>query len=119
MGVLQGFDLTPEYKADVAEVMKTILPVNPRSAGAVFDMFVSNPDINIGYPLEEITVPVLIINAVDDPLTLYVNAQSMAERIPGAKLVTIESGGHMLLGHEERIRSEIVAFLEENSSTRP
>jgi pimeloyl-ACP methyl ester carboxylesterase len=64
-----------------------------------------------GYPLEEITVPVLIISAVDDPLTLYVNAQGMAERIPGAKLVTIESGGHMLLGHEERIRSEIVTFL--------
>jgi hypothetical protein len=35
----------------------------------------------------------------------------MAERIPGAELITIESGGHMLLGHEERIRSEIVTFL--------
>ena len=111
MGVPKGFELTPEYKADVAEVMKTILPVNPRSDGAVFDMFVSNADINSGYPLEEIRAPVLIISAVDDPLTLYVNAKSMAERIPGAKLVTIESGGHMLLGHEERIRTEIVTFL--------
>ena len=82
-------------------------------------MFVSNAEINTGYPLEEITVPVLIVNAVDDPLTLYVNARSMAERIPGAKLVTIESGGHMLLGNEEKIRSEIVAFLEETCSTRP
>jgi pimeloyl-ACP methyl ester carboxylesterase len=63
----------------------------------------------------EITVPVLIINAVDDPLTLYKNAQSAAERIPGSRLVTIESGGHMLLGHEERIRSEVVAFLDEYS----
>ena len=119
MGVPKGFELTPEYEADVAEVMKTILPVNPRSDGALFDMFVSNFDVNTGYPLEKITVPVLIINAVDDPLTLYKNAQSAAERIPGAKLVTIESGGHMLLGHEERVRSEIVAFLEEYASTRP
>ena len=111
MGVPKGFELTPEYKADVAEVMVTILPVNPRSDGAVFDMFVSNADINAGYPLEGIKVPVLIVSAVDDPLTLYVNAKSMAERIPGAKLVTIENGGHMLLGHEERVRSEIVAFL--------
>jgi pimeloyl-ACP methyl ester carboxylesterase len=107
MGVPDGFRLTPEYEADVAEVMKTVLPVNPRSDGALFDMLVSNLDVNIGYPLEEIAVPVLIINAVDDPLTLYRNAQSTAERIPGSKLVTIESGGHMLLGHEERIRSEI------------
>jgi pimeloyl-ACP methyl ester carboxylesterase len=56
MGVPKGFELTPEFKADVAEVMKTILPVNPRSDGAVFDMFVSNADINSGYPLEEIAV---------------------------------------------------------------
>jgi pimeloyl-ACP methyl ester carboxylesterase len=80
-------------------------------------------DINAGYPggypLEEIDVPVLIINAVDDPLTLYVNAQSVAERITGAKLVTIENGGHMLLGHEERVRSEIGAFLDEYALTRP
>jgi pimeloyl-ACP methyl ester carboxylesterase len=119
MGVPEGFELTPEYEADVAKVMKTILPVHPRSDGALFDMYVSNFDVNTGYPLEEITVPVLIINAVDDPLTLYRNAQSAAERIPGSRLVTIESGGHMLLGHEERIRSEVVAFLDETSSTRP
>jgi pimeloyl-ACP methyl ester carboxylesterase len=119
MGVPEGFELTPEYEADVAEVIKTILPVNPRSDGALFDMYISNPDINTGYPLEEITVPVLIINAVDDPLTLYKNAQSMAERILDSKLITIESGGHMLLGHQERVRSEIRAFLEEHSSTRP
>lgn len=119
MGVPEGFEFTPEYEADVAEVMKTILPVNPRSDGALFDMYISNPDINTGYPLEEITVPVLIINAVDDPLTLYKNAQSMAERIPGSKLVTIESGGHMLLGHQERVRSEIRVFLGEHSPTKP
>jgi pimeloyl-ACP methyl ester carboxylesterase len=119
MGVPDGFELTPEYEADVAAVMKTILPVKPRSDGALFDMYVSNLDINNGYSLEEITVPVLIVNAVDDPLTLYKNAQSAAERIPGSRLVTIEDGGHMMLGHEERIRSEIVAFLDEHAPTRP
>jgi pimeloyl-ACP methyl ester carboxylesterase len=117
MGVPEGFELTPEYEADVAEVMRTILPVNPRSDGALLDMYVSNLDVNTGdYPLEEVGVPVLIVNAVDDPLTLYKNAQSAAERIPGSKLVTIESGGHMLLGHEERVRSEIVGFLEQYAS---
>ena len=111
--------MTQEFEADVAEVMKTILPVNPRSDGALFDMFVSNPAINSGYPLEEITAPVLIVNAVDDPLALYENAQAAAERIPGAKLVAIEDGGHMMLGHEERIRSKIESFLAENTSGRP
>jgi pimeloyl-ACP methyl ester carboxylesterase len=113
MGVPKGFELTPEYEADIAEVMETLLPVNPRSEGAVFDMFVSNPDINSDYPLEEIEAPVLIVNAIDDPLCLHENAQSMADRIPNAKLVTIESGGHMLLGQEEEVRSEIDGFLRE------
>jgi len=116
MGVPKGFTLTPQHKAVVADVMMTVLPVKPRSNGALFDMFVSNSDINTGYPLKEIAVPVLIISAVDDPLALYVNAQAMAETIPGSRLVTIESGGHMLLGHDERIRSEIVAFLQEHSA---
>jgi pimeloyl-ACP methyl ester carboxylesterase len=119
MGVPKGFELTPEYEADVAEVMKTVLPVRPRSDGALFDMYVSNLDINTGYPLQEIKVPVLIVNAVDDPLTLYKNAKAAAERIPGANLVTIEDGGHTMLGHEEQIRSEIAAFLDECASTRP
>jgi pimeloyl-ACP methyl ester carboxylesterase len=115
MGVPDGFELTPDFETDVAEVMRTILPVNPRSDGALFDMFVSNPDINSGYPLEEIAVPVLIINAVDDPLTLFRNAQAAAERIPASRLIAIENGGHMMLGHEERIRSEIAAFLAEHA----
>ncbi|MEJ2738040.1 MAG: alpha/beta hydrolase [Anaerolineae bacterium] len=119
MGVPKGFELTPEYEADVAGVMKTVLPVRPRSDGALFDMYVSNLEVNTGYPLEEVAAPVLIVNAVDDPLTLYRNAQSAAERIPGAKLVTIEDGGHMLLGHQERIRSEIAAFLDEYLAARP
>ena len=118
MGVPEKFKLTPEFEADVAEVMETILPVNPRCSGALFDMFVSNPDINSGYPLEAIAVPVLIVSAVDDPLALYRNAQAMAAQIPGARLVTIESGGHMLLGHKERVRAEIMGFLEEHSASR-
>jgi pimeloyl-ACP methyl ester carboxylesterase len=112
MGVPEVFKLTPEYEADIAEVTRTILPVTPRSAGALFDMYVSNPDINTGYPLEEIAVPVLIVSAVDDPLALYRNAQAMAAAIPGAKLVTIEDGGHLLLGHKDEVSAEISAFLE-------
>ena len=101
MGVPKGFELTPQNEADIAETMETILPVNPRADGALFDMYVSNPDINTGYPLEEIEVPVLIIHAVDDPLASYDNARAMAQRIPDARLITVESGGHMLLGHEK------------------
>ncbi len=119
MGVPKGFEVTPQDEADVAETMGTILPVNPRADGALFDMYVSNPDINAGYPLEEIEVPVLIIHAVDDPLASYDNARAMVQRIPDARLITVQSGGHMLLGHAERIRTEIAGFLRRQTSTRP
>ena len=78
-------------------------------------MYISNPDINTGFPLGEISAPVLIVNAVDDPLARYENARSMAEAIPTARLLTIEDGGHMLLGHGERVRAEITAFLEQHT----
>lgn len=116
MGVPDEVEMTPAYEEDMAEVMETLLPVSPRAEGALFDMYVSNPDINTGYPLEEISVPVLMIHAKDDPLARYENAHSMTERIPDAKLVTIEEGGHPLLGHENKVRSAIGEFLRDATS---
>ena len=82
-----------------------------RRTGAVFDVFVSNPQVNT-VPLESVEVPTLIVHARDDPLASYDAAERAADRIPGAVLVGLESGGHLGLGQTERIRSEIAAFLE-------
>jgi len=35
----------------------------------------------------------------------------MAARIPGARLITVESGGYMLLGQGDRVRNEVIEFL--------
>jgi pimeloyl-ACP methyl ester carboxylesterase len=115
LGVPEKFKLTPEFEAELAEVTAAMLPARPRSAGTLFDMFAANPDISTGYPLEAIAVPVLIVSAADDPLVPYRDAQAMAERIPGARLVSIENGGAVLLGHKEEVRAEITAFLTEHA----
>lgn len=112
MGVPKGFEMTPAFDRVVDDVIRTVLPVKPRADGALFDLFVSNPAIN-EFPLEQLKVPFLIVNAVDDPLALYGNSKAMAERIPEAKLVTVPDGGHMMLGHDEFVREAIAAFLEE------
>ncbi len=88
----------------------SIFPVGPRANGAVFDAFVSNPDVN-GYPLEDLSVPTLVMHARDDPLASYAAAEQAAERIPGAVLVGLESGGHLGLGQEEVTRARLLAFL--------
>ncbi len=63
------------------------------------------------YPLEALTVPTLIIHAKDDPLVSYQAAQRAAGRIPGARLVSMERGGHLFLGDREAIGREVAAFL--------
>ena len=56
-------------------------------------------------------MPTLVIHAVDDSLASYDNARALAERIPGARLLSIPTGGHLLLGDNELVRSEIAKFL--------
>jgi pimeloyl-ACP methyl ester carboxylesterase len=95
-------------------MIHSILPIEPRTAGFVFDMFTSNLDMDQHpdeYPMEEIRVPVLVIHAVDDSLAKYENAEALAARIPNARLLSIPSGGHLLLGMNDTIRSEIARFL--------
>ena len=90
-----------------------LFPLRPRRDGAVFDGFVSNLAAD-GFPLEEIGVPTLVINARDDTsFAPYRFAVRAAERIPGAKLVSIESGGHWFLGHAVEVREAIGAFVGE------
>jgi pimeloyl-ACP methyl ester carboxylesterase len=80
------------------------------SQGAVFDGFVSNLAAD-RFPLEQLAVPTLVISGRDDPLAPYRFAAQAASRIPGARLVTIERGGHLFLGHDAEVRKAISAFV--------
>ena len=113
LGVPDGVEMTEAQKADVQKVMASLLPVRERTQGALFDMYVSNLEIKEGLALERIDAPVLVIAARDDPLALYRNSAAMAERLSDGRLLTIESGGHMMLGHEELVRRMIAEFLAE------
>ena len=63
-----------------------------RAAGATFDGFVSNPDVN-DCPLEAITVPTLLVHAQDDPLTSHDAAERAAISAFLAKPVTTPRPG--------------------------
>jgi pimeloyl-ACP methyl ester carboxylesterase len=43
----------------------------------------------------------LILHATDDTLQLYHNAEFAAANIPGARLVSFDRGGHMLMFVEQ------------------
>jgi pimeloyl-ACP methyl ester carboxylesterase len=89
--------------------MDSLFPIHPRKRGVLFDLYVPNPAMQ-AYPLEQISVPTLIINAKDDGLSAFGNAAPASGRIAQSKLVTIDRGGHLLPGSETRIKEEMAAF---------
>lgn len=117
MFVPGSYKLSVAEEAEVAETVAALLPIKPRAEGLLFDMYVTNTDPHERsdqYRLEEITVPTLLVNAVDDPAANYEDAQAMSARIPGARLLTVPEGGHLMLGQGERVPNEIARFLCEH-----
>jgi pimeloyl-ACP methyl ester carboxylesterase len=63
------------------------------------------------YELERIAVPTLILSAADDLFGTFDGARYSAEHIPRARFIGFPSGGHLLVGHQKEVMSEIAAFL--------
>ena len=54
-------------------------------------------------PLEKIAAPVLIVSARDDLFNTLPAAEFAAGKIPGAKLIVYDKGGHLLVGHGQDV----------------
>jgi pimeloyl-ACP methyl ester carboxylesterase len=116
MGVPKNLPLRPEDRAIIAEELGSLLPASQRVQGALFDQFVSNADVNNHYEFEQITAPTLVIHGKDQPGSKGTPggdaaAAAMAELIPGARMVSIDRGGHLLLGDHPEIKTEIANLL--------
>jgi pimeloyl-ACP methyl ester carboxylesterase len=109
-GVPKTYPLTGDDARFVNEFIDSMFPISAKAQGVAFDAFVSNADVN-HFDLEAISVPSLLVHAKDDPLASYDSAVRAAERIPGARLLSLESGGHLMVGQAGRVRNELVSFL--------
>jgi pimeloyl-ACP methyl ester carboxylesterase len=120
VGVPQGFELTPELEAEVKDTLARTLPLSERIDGFVFDGYTSTPEWSeeisetSPYPLGEIEIPVLAVNALDDPYAIPENVRGLATLFPNARLFVVPDGGHLILGHDAEVKAEIAHFL--NSS---
>jgi len=94
----------------VNEFIDSLFPMSRE--GSSFDLFVSNADVN-HYNLEAISVPTLIAHTKDDQLASHEASQRAAERIPGARFISLESGGHLMLGQQKKGRDELADFFAE------
>ena len=113
--VPKEFVITSEDARYANEFIDSLFPVS--TDGFVFDAFVSNADVN-GYNLEAISVPTLIAHTKDDQLASHDASKRAAERIPGARFLSLESGGHLVLGQHQKGRDELARFFAEQRDRR-
>jgi pimeloyl-ACP methyl ester carboxylesterase len=117
VGVPKGFVLTPELEAEVNANLLATLPAGQRMDGFIFDNFTNTSGFyeeiseTSPYPLDKIKTPVLLINALDDPLAVSENVSGLAHLFPHARLFIVSDGGHMLLGHANEVNPQITRFL--------
>lgn len=103
-------------KADSSEqaralrIIKDIFPVSQRIEGLRIDARMAAP--LIPEELKTISVPTLAISCEDDLYRTLAGASYVTQHIPGARLVTFQSGGHGWLGHDADVKREISQFLQ-------
>jgi pimeloyl-ACP methyl ester carboxylesterase len=114
-GVPRSFALTGDDARFVTEFLDGMFPLTPRLKGVIFDAFVSNPDVD-ACDLESIAVPTLVAHTRDDPLASHEASRRAADRIPGARFVSLESGGHLMLGQTKLVHDALAAFFAERSA---
>ena len=94
----------------------SMLPISERKAGVVLDASVTNPDMARNfdtYQIENLQVPVLILHAKDDKLASYDAVSKALYRFPDdTTFASFETGGHLMAGHSERVKSTVLKFIE-------
>ena len=96
-------------RARVNDMAERILPVSSRAAGLRDDTRLGK---RLGpYALESIRAPTLVVSARDDGFGTFAGAQYTASRIPGARFVGFDDGGHLLVGHDAEVLAEVLQLL--------
>ena len=105
-------DAPTDEQERVQVVLNHILPISQRRNGLLNEAIVI-PSLQ-RYELERINVPTLAISCADDLFGTYDAARYTADQIAGARFVGFPTGGHLWVGHQERVTDEIAAFLKPN-----
>ncbi|MBE0549763.1 MAG: alpha/beta hydrolase [Rubrivivax sp.] len=102
-----------QEQARVNAMAERVLPVAQRALGL-------RDDTRLGkglrpVALETIRAPTLVISARDDGFGTYAAAEYTASRIPGARFIGYDDGGHLLVGRDEAVRDAIVRWVHSAS----
>lgn len=94
------------------DILWNILPLAERSNGLLNDTrFTSTPQ---SIAVDQIKAPTLVISLEDDRYGTIAPARHIAAAVPGARLLTYASGGHIWVGHDAELFAEVDAFLRQH-----
>ncbi len=99
----------------VSDFVDSLNPISLRKDGIYHDrdtLAVLPEDV---FKLEQITVPTLVVHAVDDGLQPYSHGENTATKVPDAKFLSYERGGHLLLLQLDDVREKVGAFIHRSS----
>ena len=95
-----------------SEVVDSMNPISLRQDGIYHDRDTLTVLPQDEFRLEQITVPTLVVHAVDDGLQPYSHAENTATQVPDAEFLSYEQGGHLLLLQLDEVREKVAAFHE-------
>lgn len=103
---------SPEERARIQQILWDILPVSARARGLANDARLTADPAPVA--LETIRAPTLAISLEDDRFGTHAAARHIAASVPGARLLSWPSGGHVWVGHDRALFDAIDAFLRES-----
>ena len=66
----------------------------------------------MAYPLEQISVPTLVVHGTSDSAVPFAQGRALANRVPGAEILAIEGGEHVsIFTHRAEVRATMDRFL--------
>lgn len=107
-------NLSEYEKQYLAELFKSMHPISIRKNGLFQDVheWADAKRWKQNYRLESITVPTLVVHAVDDVVIPFSHAENTAGKISDAELLSLPSGGHLKLKHFDTIRDRVSDFID-------
>lgn len=101
----------PAEEAMIDRLIDGFSPASQRVAGIGNEAAAIDPAAI--YEIERIAAPTLVIHARDDRLNQFAMGEDLAQRIPGARFIAYDTGGHLMLGRHQSTVSAVSDFLRD------
>jgi pimeloyl-ACP methyl ester carboxylesterase len=103
---------SPNERQRAHDFLSNILPLRERAQGLLNDgRFLTKP---MSIAFDRIKAPALVVSLEDDYYHTLAVARFIAEKIPGSRLLTYPSGGHIWVGRNAELFAAVDTFIRQN-----